>query len=168
MSDEINKPSGPISDRALFACLYVGAAAAACFGFDLSFAIGMGAALGAVGFTLATAFDRKIRWAAVAVACVSLVVISRFAYTHHIVRLEARIQPTITALEAYRAENGAYPEVTRGEIGGGIELANCHRRQRAHYFRHAADARRFSITCVTFAFNKHTYDSNQGAWTDWD
>ncbi len=76
--------------------------------------------------------------------------------------LELRLQPVIAALKTYRESNGSYP-------GSLDELVpSCPNHKVVFFTRKEAYTAQFELTCVTFGFNKHTYDSATSAWKDWD
>ncbi|MBL8521981.1 MAG: hypothetical protein JNK75_15090 [Betaproteobacteria bacterium] len=87
--------------------------------------------------------------------------------TLHVSSLERRMQEIIIALDAHRQKTGTYPKRL-------LELvpppnARCDRsstRQVSYHTRNGDTE--FSLTCVTFGMNKHTFDSVTRKWTDWD
>lgn len=83
--------------------------------------------------------------------------------------LELRLQPVIAALKTYRESNGSYPDSLDELVPDYLEsVPSCPNRKVVSFTREEADTAQFSLTCVTFGFNKHTYDSATGAWKDWD
>ena len=83
--------------------------------------------------------------------------------------LELRLQPVIAALKTYRDSNGSYPDSLDELVPDYLEsVPSCPDRRDISFTRKEADTAQFSLTCVTFGFNKHDYDSATGAWKDWD
>jgi hypothetical protein len=83
--------------------------------------------------------------------------------------LELRLQPVITALKTYRESNGSYPDSLNKLIPDYLQsVPSCPNHRIAFFTREEADTAQFSLTCVTFGFNKHTYDSAARTWKDWD
>ncbi len=83
--------------------------------------------------------------------------------------LELRLQPVIAALETYRDINDSYPGSLNELIPDHLQsVPSCPKHKLVFFTRNKADTTQFGLTCVTFGFNKHTYDSATGAWKDWD
>ena len=84
--------------------------------------------------------------------------------------LELRLQPVITALKAYRDINDRYPQSLDELVPDYLTSAvpTCPNRRPISFSQNNAETAQFELTCVTFGFNKHTYDSAAGAWKDWD
>ena len=84
-------------------------------------------------------------------------------------RMEDESPPLIAALEKFRAQNGRHPE-TLAELVPAYVAAppTCLRGERRPmlYFRHADGS--YSITCYTYVFMKHSYDSSTKTWRSWD
>jgi hypothetical protein len=80
-------------------------------------------------------------------------------------KTEESMSPVIAALERFRDVNGNYPanlELLKTEI------PNCYSPKRKPLYVALASGKKFDLTCMTFAFNKHTYESNSKTWRDWD
>ncbi len=81
-------------------------------------------------------------------------------------RAEIGTAPAIVALEKFHNSNGRYPDKldelkeASAATCGGV-------RNKVHY---APDSERsrFTITCVTFGMNHHSYDSESKRWRNWD
>ena len=83
--------------------------------------------------------------------------------------LELRLQPVIAALKSYRDINDSYPGSLDELVPDHLKsVPSCPNRRNILFTRKEADTAQFSLTCVTFGFNKHDYDSATGAWKDWD
>jgi hypothetical protein len=83
--------------------------------------------------------------------------------------LELRLQPVIAALKTYRNSNGIYPGSLDELVPDYLQsVPSCPKHKLVFFTRNKADTTQFGLTCVTFGFNKHTYDSATGAWKDWD
>jgi hypothetical protein len=83
--------------------------------------------------------------------------------------LEFRLQPVIVALEAYRDVNGSYPGAIDTLVPEYLDiLPTCPNVGILYFPRDEGGITTFALTCVTFGFNKHTYNSATGAWQDWD
>ncbi|MCI5125484.1 MAG: hypothetical protein D3925_13665 [Candidatus Electrothrix sp. AR5] len=83
--------------------------------------------------------------------------------------LELRLQPVIPVLKTYRDSNDSYLDLLDKLVPDHLEsVPSCPNRRIISFTRKEADTAQFSLTCVTFGFNKHTYDSATGAWKDWD
>ncbi|RWX48248.1 hypothetical protein VT98_11714 [Candidatus Electrothrix communis] len=83
--------------------------------------------------------------------------------------LELRLQPVIAALKTYRDSNGSYPGSLDKLVPDHLQsVPSCPNRRIILFTRKEADTAQFSLTCLTFGFNKHDYDSATGSWKDWD
>lgn len=83
--------------------------------------------------------------------------------------LELRLQPVIAALKTYRDSNDSYPDSLDELVPDHLEsVPSCPDHRIAFFTRKETETAQFSLTCVTFGFNKHDYDSATGAWKDWD
>ncbi len=83
--------------------------------------------------------------------------------------LDVRLQPIIVALDAYRDVNGSYPRAIDALVPGYMEsIPTCPNNRILYFGPEEAGTTKFALTCVTFGFNKHTYDSARGSWEDWD
>jgi hypothetical protein len=80
--------------------------------------------------------------------------------------LDVRMAPLVTAIEAHRRQTGHYP-TTLDELPlsppscnaiGGLGL-------RPHYFTREGS---YSIMCMTFGFNHHSYHPERQRWENWD
>jgi len=81
-------------------------------------------------------------------------------------QLDARLQPVIGALEAYHQAEGTYPESLKEltpRYLDSVPDCPCH-----GLLMYSKDGDGFSLTCVTFGFNKRTFDSRWGRWRNWD
>lgn len=96
--------------------------------------------------------------------CITLLVAVLYAERRGMTwMLERKLAPLVTALEAHHSEKGSYPEQAEALVPGFRKnLPWC------HYSRHETGPEGFSLTCVTFGFNKHTYNSVTKTWQDWD
>jgi len=83
--------------------------------------------------------------------------------------LELRLQPVIAALKTYRDSNDSYPGSLDELVPDHLKsVPSCPNRKIASFTRKEADTTQFELTCVTFGFNKHTYNPAAGVWKDWD
>ncbi|MCI5207896.1 MAG: hypothetical protein D3910_03705 [Candidatus Electrothrix sp. ATG2] len=83
--------------------------------------------------------------------------------------LELRLQPVIAALKTYHESNGSYPGSLDELVPDYLQsVPSCPKHKLVFFTRNKADTTQFGLSCVTFGFNKHTYDSATGAWKDWD
>ena len=111
-------------------------------------------------------------------AILSVVSWQGISYIHQ--RIDRNFQPFINGLEAYKTNHGEYPK--------GINRLSTRLDNEAlyqitdplpkcgilinfppypyYYLRHDKDA--FSILCMTYGFNHHTYSSKSKRWDDWD
>ena len=84
-------------------------------------------------------------------------------------RMERESEPLIAALEKYRAQNGRYPEklaeLVPAQAGALPSCAPDGKRPLAYYRR---DDGGYSITCYTYVYLKHSYDSSTRTWSSWD
>ncbi|MBL8524786.1 MAG: hypothetical protein JNN20_13930 [Betaproteobacteria bacterium] len=85
----------------------------------------------------------------------------------HTRRTETALQPLIEALEQHRVQTGHYPkklvELKSPQYSGCRGVGD-----RPAYYSSASAGEQFSLTCVTFGMNKHTYESETRRWKDWD
>ena len=83
--------------------------------------------------------------------------------------LELRLQPVIAALKTYRENNGSYPGSLDDLVPDYLQsVPSCPNRRIILFTRKEVGTAQFELTCVTFGFNKHSYDSATGVWKDWD
>ena len=80
-------------------------------------------------------------------------------------RVESSLAPVITQLDNYFQEHGTYPkELTTLDIQ---TIPVCPDKRRVSY--HSFDkGKEYSLTCVTYAFNKYSYSSVTRQWENWD
>lgn len=79
-------------------------------------------------------------------------------------RVEKTATPIITALEQYKVKCGNYPEKLES-----VASPQCSACTSGKFYYSSRDKReQYRLTCVTFGFNKHTYQSETQKWTDWD
>lgn len=79
-------------------------------------------------------------------------------------RVERTAAPIITALEQYKVKHGNYPEKLES-----VASAQCSACSSGKFFYSSQDKRdEYSLTSVTYGFNKHAYDSKTRKWVDWD
>ena len=79
-------------------------------------------------------------------------------------RVERTAEPIISALEQYRLKNGFYPEKLEA-----VASPQCSACTSGKFYYSSRDKReQYRLTCVTFGFNKHTYQSENRKWIDWD
>lgn len=83
-------------------------------------------------------------------------------------QLESATEPAIAALELYKTKNGRYPEKIDE-----LFLSNRPKPPYCQPFlmynrieRNGDDS--YYLNCVTFGFNKHSYDSKSKSWGNWD
>ncbi|MBL8514625.1 MAG: hypothetical protein JNJ55_11600 [Betaproteobacteria bacterium] len=81
--------------------------------------------------------------------------------------LEHRLEAVIAALESHRSTHGQYPKSLK-ELRPPLD-ADCSPRfpRPANYFASNGNTE-FSLTCVNYGMNKHTYSSVTRKWRDWD
>jgi hypothetical protein len=83
---------------------------------------------------------------------------------HHF--LDLRMQPLITALDAHQQAHGRYPAALE-ELE--LPLPSCSALgvlgTRPMYHQHEGS---YSVTCMTFGFNHHTYRPAKRRWENWD
>ncbi len=83
--------------------------------------------------------------------------------------LEVRLEPIIVALEAYRDANGSYPGAIDALVPEYMQsMPTCPNFGVLYFPADEGGTKSFALTCVTFGFNKHTYNSATGSWKDWD
>jgi len=81
-------------------------------------------------------------------------------------RVEKAAEPIIKALEQYRLKHGLYPK--KEEIELLLATNPCPSLDRKFYYAPLKDGGDFDLTCVTFGFNKHSYQGSRKRWEDWD
>ncbi len=80
--------------------------------------------------------------------------------------LDLRMRPLVSAIEAHRRSTGEYPtKLDELDLSapscnaiGGLGLG-------PHYFTREDS---YSMTCMTFGFNHHSYRSDKRRWENWD
>jgi len=83
--------------------------------------------------------------------------------------LERHLAPVISGLEAYRKAKGFYPDRVDAIVPEFLQgMPRCSEHRPVLYLKNRKGPDGFDLTCVTFGFNKHSYDSVAGAWRDWD
>ncbi|WP_163865108.1 hypothetical protein [Myxococcus eversor] len=91
-------------------------------------------------------------------------------------RIEEEFAPLITALDAYHAETGRYPESVAELIPAHLSKApSCALEDSSEqrpgiadggYYRTTADT--YGITCMTIVFWKYSYNPEKKYWYGWD
>lgn len=86
----------------------------------------------------------------------------------HTSALESKLAPLVAALERYRVDNGNYPERLDSLVPTYLRMLPTCPGRPVSYSRPIGATPSFDLTCVTFGFNKHSYDSFTAKWKDWD
>jgi hypothetical protein len=103
-----------------------------------------------------------------AAACVVLIGLNATSLRYQTARLERRLEPVIHALGEHRRATGAFPHTLRALVPRHLTtVPGCSGWPEMSVI-YTADADRYSLTCLTWGFNHHSYDSQTGRWRDWD
>lgn len=102
-----------------------------------------------------------------AMLCVALMALMALGYRSLNEDMDQRTSMAITAIERYQVDRGKYPESLSQLVPLYLsEVPRCTRKQRLHYNNKENGS--FGITCRTYGFMNHSYDSETKQWRDWD
>ncbi len=105
----------------------------------------------------------KLSWV-MCVACLALFISGPGGLVSSTWLIKNSLKPTISSLEDYKAKNGSYPSNLK-ELQPASNSSSTGSRSGIMYY---TDGQAYSLTCVTFGFNKLTYSSSSKTWRNWD
>jgi hypothetical protein len=112
-------------------------------------------------------FEKKIGAVFTLLTCVIIFLSTIINYNLQVYLLERRMIPLIEAMHEYKKMNNKYPEKTINLVPKFLsEIPPCKGFPKKPSYHQKDD--KFNLTCVTFGFLKHTYDSKSEQWISWD
>lgn len=87
--------------------------------------------------------------------------------TIHTRLLEHRLEAVIAALESHRSAHGQFPKSLK-ELSPQVDTACSSRSPRQVHYSTSNGNTEFSLMCVNYGMNKHSYSSVTRKWKGWD
>lgn len=129
--------------------------------------IGVPSAFVAIGRRLFDTQKRDMKMKIVAYGgCILLFVSGPGGCAINTYRVEKAAEPIIQALEQLRNKNGIYPK--KEEVEPLLLSKSYPCTGGRFYYLQLQEGADYDLTCVTFGFNKHSYQRSRKQWKDWD